>query len=211
MRIFGHAIGNCPPGQEDNNDDDHDDEEDEHDDNEEDEDEDDDSECDAELLPGGVVQRNLLSITHRQNNEGGDSCELGAEHVVYPESFDSTVTAAVYAYMLTMITPTGIFAEEAGGIGVLFWRAILTPSQAQDLQDFQGVGFVYEPCKNECYDPTTEIVMQPNSPNDVVVVGQFPTESLAWYRSNYVYHEQGGRDIEVYILDTGANLAHNVS
>ncbi|KAK7421133.1 serine protease [Neonectria magnoliae] len=34
----------------------------------------------------------------------------------------------------------------------------------------------------------------------------FQDQPLAWYRNNYVYEESGGRDVEVYIVNTGANL-----
>lgn len=151
-------------------------------------------------------------ISRRQDDDGA-ACELGVEHVVYPSNGGNAVeTGAIYAAMLTMVSPTGISAEEAPGLGVLFWRVVLTSKQATKVKETAGVAFVYVPCKDDCYDPTTEdIVMQPDAGDDLTVVGQFNGESLEWYKDNYVYHSRAGESVSLYILDNGANLEHKVS
>ncbi|MBE3046619.1 hypothetical protein IMZ48_29635 [Candidatus Bathyarchaeota archaeon] len=42
-------------------------------------------------------------------------------------------------------------------------------------------------------------------------MSKFPEQPIEWYQNNYLYHEQGGSGIDVYIIDTGAKLAHPVS
>jgi hypothetical protein len=132
---------------------------------------------------------------------------------VYPKDGNNAVeTGAIYTTMLTLVAPTGISAEEVPGLGVLFWRVVLTSKQAEKIKDTPGVAFVYVPCKDDCYDPTTEdIHRQPDAGDDLTVIGQFKGETLEWYQNNYVYHKKAGEGVTMYFLDSGANLEHKVS
>lgn len=110
-----------------------------------------------------------------------------------------------------MVIPTSIYTSKVNGYGVLFWRAVLTQSQADELLEDPNVAVVYQPCTDSCYDPTTELVMQRGAPDDLVVASQFPGMDFAWYRRNYIFHERAGRDVKIYIIDSGADLTHDVS
>ncbi|KAK7408694.1 hypothetical protein QQX98_009108 [Neonectria punicea] len=142
-----------------------------------------------------------------EGNDDGDSCELTLEFIVYPsDGSNSVTTAAIYAKMLTMVDADSIATSDSSCAGVLFWTVQMTMSQAEELIQFANVATVYQPCSDACFDPSTDLVQQPNSPDDLVLVSQFKDQPLSWYRSNYIYEESGGRDVEVYIVDTGANL-----
>lgn len=66
-------------------------------------------------------------------------------------------------------------------------------------------------CNTDCYDPTTALVRQNLATDEMVFISQQANHDLAWYNHNYIYDDTAGEDIEVYIIDTGANLAHTVS
>ncbi len=66
-------------------------------------------------------------------------------------------------------------------------------------------------CNKDCYDPTTALVRQNLAADEMVFISQEEKHDLAWYSHNYIYDDTAGEDIEVYVIDTGANLAHNVS
>ena len=68
-----------------------------------------------------------------------------------------------------------------------------------------------ERCDKDCYDPTTDLVRQNLATDEMVFISQMRNHDLAWYNHNYIYDDTAGKDIEVYIIDTGANIAHNVS
>lgn len=70
---------------------------------------------------------------------------------------------------------------------------------------------VFTPCSDECVDPTTELVMEPNSPDSRVFVDQAPGNPMTWYRGHYIYDDSAGDGVEVYVIDTGANLTNPVS
>ncbi len=66
-------------------------------------------------------------------------------------------------------------------------------------------------CGKDCYDPSTALVRQNLATDEMVFISQMENHDLAWYNHNYIYDDTAGQDIEVYIVDTGANKAHTVS
>ncbi|KAJ4190530.1 hypothetical protein NW759_016729 [Fusarium solani] len=110
--------------------------------------------------------------------------------------------------MLTLLDPTNIETSESDYYGVLYWAVRMIESQAKELFKDPSIATVYQPCSDVCYDPTTDLVQQPNAPDDLVIVSQFQGQPQSWYRSNYVYDRSGGEGIHVYIVDSGANLNH---
>ena len=160
--------------------------------------------CASTEIPGGLFQR--------QSPDEPGACELSEEYTVIPEDgTDKTITAAALARISAIVPPADIvYTSEVDSYGVLYWSVRLTLDQANDLLQDPNIGAVTPPCHDDCYDPTTELVMQANAPDDLVTLGQFPGKDFDWYNHNYVYDERGGKDVEVYILDGGADLTHRV-
>lgn len=48
--------------------------------------------------------------------------------------------------------------------------------------------------------------MRANAPDEMVFLSQYPDKSLSWYQHNYVYDDSAGEDIDVYIVNRGADL-----
>lgn len=147
-----------------------------------------------------------------QAGDKDDKCELGKEYVVYPkDSKDKTKNKAIFEAISEMVIRDSIYTSDVKGYGVIFWRAVLTPTQADDLLKHPGVGVVYGPCsKDKCQNPSTVIERQPQAQDDPVVVGQFPENDLFWYRSSYIFDSKAGKGVPLYILDGGAMLSHFV-
>ncbi|KAH9908446.1 peptidase S8/S53 domain-containing protein [Xylariomycetidae sp. FL2044] len=149
----------------------------------------------------------------------GDSCETKAEWVVYPmEGQNKGQTDAIYKSMLALpLEARAINTSSSKFYGTLFWRVEMTKTQAISMLKTKNVATVYQPCVKSCYDPTTALIRQKDTSDDMVMIGQFGAKNeqgniisqpLSWYQKNYVYDESAGKDVDVYIVDSGANLNH---
>jgi hypothetical protein len=66
-------------------------------------------------------------------------------------------------------------------------------------------------CSENCFDPTTTIVRQANALDEMVYISQESPTPLADYNNNYYFDDAAGENINVYIVDSGADLSHVVS
>ena len=75
------------------------------------------------------------------------------------------------------------------------------------------VASVNADCGQSCtFNPMTEIVYQAKAQNQLRYVS-WPSllEGLIAASERYFFDESAGKDIKVYVVDTGANLDHPVS
>ncbi|KAL8924380.1 MAG: hypothetical protein Q9172_002727 [Xanthocarpia lactea] len=119
---------------------------------------------------------------------------------------------------------TEIYASEVNddNMWTLFWSAPLTESQADTLKKDPNVGAI-EKASTDHGDPllnyadgTTHMLhkrddglaRQRNAAEEMKFLSQPLDLKLASFR-DYVYDASAGRDVTVYISDTGANLTHH--
>ncbi|KAI2620878.1 peptidase S8/S53 domain-containing protein [Hypomontagnella submonticulosa] len=162
-----------------------------------------------------------------QPNESGEATSFKPrddastiyEYIVFPKDRDDkNAVNASYSGILAIVTdPARIRTQESPYLGVIYWDVKLTMDQAKLVYQVPGVSSVSRECDDDCYDPSTELVRQPDSSDDIVMIGQFGAldeqsnlkkQDLGWYQHNYIYDDTGGRGVDVYIVDTGAKLDH---
>ncbi|KAI0378558.1 peptidase S8/S53 domain-containing protein [Hypomontagnella monticulosa] len=146
-----------------------------------------------------------------------DGTDVFYQYNVLPnDPQDKNTNSAAYSGILAIVTdPASIRTQESPYIGIIYWYVKLTADQAKLVYQIPGVAAVHRDCDDDCYDPSIELVRQPDSSDDMVMIGQFGAfdeqnnlrkQEFDWYQHNYVYDESGGRGVDVYIVDTGANL-----
>ncbi|KAL8890233.1 MAG: hypothetical protein Q9215_002572, partial [Flavoplaca cf. flavocitrina] len=147
------------------------------------------------------------------------AAELVELYSIYPK--DATVKTqadAINQLLDQYVLPankTDIYASECNrhGMWTLFWNAPLTESKADILKQDPNIGYIGKSNELE-YDPTLNYVAdlsdlrrQKYAAEEMKFLSQPPELSLPNFE-HYVYEESAGRGVNVYISDTGANLAN---
>ncbi|KAL8673770.1 MAG: hypothetical protein Q9168_001831 [Polycauliona sp. 1 TL-2023] len=146
-------------------------------------------------------QEKQSTSSERLEERADDLTEL---YVIYPK--DVTVKSqadAINRLLDQYVSPgnkSSIYASECNnhGMWTLFWDAPLSESHAKILRDDPNASPL--PAKDT-------LVRQRYSPEEMKFLSQ-PEDLKLGNFENYVYQESGGRDVLVYISDTGANLAN---
>lgn len=147
----------------------------------------------------------------RQAGDKDEKCDLGKEHVIFPkDGANEAETKAIFRAMSALVIPDSIYTAKAEKVGVIFWRAALTPQQAKDVLHHPHVHLVYKDCEDDCPDLNAFIERQPGAPDDLVVIGQAPGQDLGWYHDSYLFDSKAGEGAPLYVLDSGAMLNHRV-
>ncbi|KAK3716671.1 hypothetical protein LTR37_006301 [Vermiconidia calcicola] len=131
--------------------------------------------------------------------------------------------------------PSSIYSSNTQTFGLNYWLVPLDLEGSEKAKAISDVGLVWlncgdtcakrderELCVNPCYDPTIELVyddLEWANPDDLEYLGEFGFSNvrnqlkyLSWpplairAPEKFVFDDTAGRDIPVYILDTGANL-----
>ncbi|KAL8882518.1 MAG: hypothetical protein Q9198_000498 [Flavoplaca austrocitrina] len=147
------------------------------------------------------------------------AAELVELYSIYPK--DATVKTqadAINQLLDQYVLPankTDIYASECNrhGMWTLFWNAPLTESKADILKQDPNIGYIgksneleYDPTLNYAADPS-DLRRQKYAAEEMKFLSQPPELSLPNFE-HYVYEESAGRGVNVYISDTGANLAN---
>ncbi|KAH8891558.1 hypothetical protein GQ53DRAFT_823579 [Thozetella sp. PMI_491] len=152
---------------------------------------------------------------------GGGSCPVTFVYAVMPSNpTDSATNALIAANLLTFVNgdPTKIKTSNSKSAGINYWQLRMTVDQATDFRNFQGVATVFQPCsEGTCPDPSTADPPYSFQLDDsglqqqLVFVSQDnePGHILQFYLGKYYFDPSAGRDIPVYIVDTGADLSNS--
>ena len=160
-------------------------------------------ECTSTTLPGGLVQRQQLN-----------GCERTYEYTILPKDHSDTVRTAATAGKISRLirrnSNTRVQTSKLDGVGVLYWRVSLTPTQALGLLNDPDISAVIKRSHTGMSGLFGRLAYQNGAPEGLVRVGQAPGKPIKSYKSNYVYEDVAGEGVEVYVLDSGAELDHKV-
>jgi hypothetical protein len=79
------------------------------------------------------------------------------------------------------------------------------------LAKIKKVAAINPSCAFGCFDPTIKLVRQAPAADEMILISQESGHTLANYWHSYIYDDSAGENIEVYLVDTRANLANPVS
>ena len=157
----------------------------------------------ASTSTGGLVQR--------QSPDDPNSCEITQNYSVFPIDGTDEIKAAAALRSISAVTGAAVDPVQAKGFGIALWSIALTQRQALELLADPYISAVIKDCTSNCQDPLIKLAMQRNADNSLITIGQSPNTAFEWYQQNYIFDEKAGIDVNVYIIDSGANLRHPVS
>ncbi|KAI0835867.1 peptidase S8/S53 domain-containing protein [Hypoxylon sp. FL0890] len=153
--------------------------------------------------------------------------DVGVVYVIYPkDGTDESQTAIIEEKVRAHAVPTTVYTSQTASVGINFWLATLSHESADILavELAHEIASIYPQLPTDSYNPrydtfdqTTAITYQdkPEPPNSIaehlVFVCQEKGRSLQEYEGRYYYDNADplpGRNIPVYIVDTGATLDH---
>ncbi|KAL9033289.1 MAG: hypothetical protein Q9180_006025, partial [Flavoplaca navasiana] len=123
-----------------------------------------------------------------------------------------------------------LYSKSDDSLGVIFWTALLVPSDADQLRKdhpiltsvaedkfipLEGFRDPGPSLEEEGYfipkerEETQTIIKQENPPEQLKVVSQPSKEDEVSNLKNFAYREEAGRDVTVYVFDSGANKDHS--
>ncbi|KXT05630.1 hypothetical protein AC578_5652 [Pseudocercospora eumusae] len=148
------------------------------------------------------------------------SCEATAdEYIIYAHHpRDEAQCASIDAYLHSSIHDVSSIWRSKSKYevpsGVSFWTARLTQQEAEELRAKPEVASVALACKSDCYDPTTSLVYQKDALDHLAFISWPPPSDTSSYsfgdlKNRYVFDDSGGKDVNVYILDSGATIGHS--
>ncbi|KAL9035431.1 MAG: hypothetical protein Q9180_004866, partial [Flavoplaca navasiana] len=138
-------------------------------------------------------------------------------------------TDKVYTDLVSKAKDTHpLFSKSDDDLGVIFWTALLVPSDADQLkrdhpiltsvaedkairlEGFRDYSVIIEKrnLRRKRDEPKT-IVKQPNPPDQLKVVSQPTKDNKVSDLKNFAYREEAGRGVTVYLFDEGANKVHS--
>ncbi|KAK4210470.1 hypothetical protein QBC37DRAFT_390473 [Rhypophila decipiens] len=147
------------------------------------------------------------------------SCDPVSEYVVYSSEVGRLGEGAEnVTSILGKFTgdPAKVKSESAGDLGIMFWIANLTETQAAALRQNPNVDSVTLPCTEDtCPDPYLSVVSQEAAKDNLVLLSWPPNEKrikkVSDLKGEYYFENHDGQndgDANVYILDSGASIAH---
>ncbi|KAH6891280.1 peptidase S8/S53 domain-containing protein [Thelonectria olida] len=95
-----------------------------------------------------------------------------------------------------------------------YWRLPLTFDQAEEIRKHDSVASVLEQCDNDaypCYDPTTSLKWQEDVLPQLSYISWPDTEPRTPFskvRDRYYFDDSDGKDIDVWIMDSGLTIEH---
>ncbi|KAL8909225.1 MAG: hypothetical protein Q9171_005143 [Xanthocarpia ochracea] len=152
-------------------------------------------------------------------------------HLILPATRSSKDdTDRVYTDLVSKAKDTHpIFSKSDDNLGVIFWTALLTPSDADELKRNHPIltsvaedkiipleqlhdpepGFEKRTIVHRKRDEPGEVIKQSNAPQQLKVISQPGKEVKVGDLRNFAYREEAGRGVTVYIFDEGANKQHS--
>ncbi|OTA53054.1 hypothetical protein K449DRAFT_402198 [Hypoxylon sp. EC38] len=153
--------------------------------------------------------------------------DLRVTYVIYPkDGTDMSQTAIIEEKVTAHAVPATVYTSRTETVGINFWLAVLSHASADILavELAHEISSIYPQLAKDSYNPRYDTIRQatcidfqdtpepPDSTIDhLVFVCQEKGKLLQEYKGRYYYDNADpvlGRDIPVYIVDTGATLAH---
>ncbi|KAL8993004.1 MAG: hypothetical protein Q9169_006662 [Polycauliona sp. 2 TL-2023] len=151
-------------------------------------------------------------------------------YLILPASKSSKEdTDSVYTDLMDKAQNTGpILSKSDDHLGVIFWAALLMPSDADQLKidhpiltgvsvdkfiALEGFRDSSSSSANSSLvdkkgDESQSIIKQANAPEQLKVVSQPDRDTKVGSLTHFAYREEAGRGVTVFIFDTGANKEH---
>ncbi|SPO07465.1 uncharacterized protein DNG_10159 [Cephalotrichum gorgonifer] len=169
-----------------------------------------------------------MAPVHEKGDDSGTACQTIAQYTIWPRDGDNVDEAkATWEQMVDAIgNDTRIKNLQDHQFMVDFWYATLSEDEAQTIRELPNVSGVYAACKDCNFDPTTSWVYQREYPRQVsdpvdnndgeshyighqqMAYLSYPPTKNNYFENLYIFDDSAGSDIPVYIVDTGAQLAH---
>ncbi|KAH7120544.1 hypothetical protein EDB81DRAFT_914184 [Dactylonectria macrodidyma] len=165
---------------------------------------------------GTVYGCNVRDVSVTQTTSATETATgTPISHVVYPrEGRNETLVGEIEAILVGLVDDSSkIYASDTTSLGLNFWRLPITIEQADELRKIEDVGSVMEECDNAaypCWDPTIDLVYQADAPAQLTYVSwpESPRVLLSELDNRYYFDDSSGRDVDVWVMDTGATADH---
>ncbi|KAK2766892.1 hypothetical protein FQN54_006206 [Arachnomyces sp. PD_36] len=171
------------------------------------------------------------TCTHAPVEEGNsrrqaddNACPVAQINIVWPRdgTRKAETTAIRTALEELLQDESKIRASESTTLGIIFWRVTLDPTQAEKVRDMPNVAAVHRECTTDCADPSTgtatnwryqvdyveDVIENANGIDQMVYLSHKPNDMTIDYDKTYNFDVSAGEGVEVYIVDTGAQLDH---
>ncbi|KAH7115486.1 hypothetical protein B0J13DRAFT_208242 [Dactylonectria estremocensis] len=137
-------------------------------------------------------------------------------YVVYlTEGRNSTMVSELEAVLTGLVEePADLYASNTNSLGMNFWTLPLNPDEANKLRKDAGVGSVMLQCGsdiNPCFDPSTSLMWQEDAESQLSYVSwpnKVDRTPFSDIKGRYYFDDSNGKDVDVWIMDTGATIEH---
>ncbi|KMU89200.1 hypothetical protein CIHG_07134 [Coccidioides immitis H538.4] len=159
-----------------------------------------------------------------RRHTGGEVCAPEELYIVWPrDGTDVAETSAIYSEMKKLLKGEGkIRASDTKTMGINFWRVFSEPGQIQKIREIPNVVGVHRECTSDCADPLDNVQSKWRYQDNYLeielegsILGRQQMVYLSQnklpeqrFHNHYFFDVEAGRDIPVFIVDTGAQLDH---
>ncbi|EFW19513.1 conserved hypothetical protein [Coccidioides posadasii str. Silveira] len=159
-----------------------------------------------------------------RRHTGGEVCAPEELYIVWPrDGTDVAETSAIYSEMKKLLKDEGkIRASDTKTMGINFWRVFSEPGQIQKIREIPNVVGVHRECTSDCADPLDNVQSKWRYQDNYLeielegsILGRQQMVYLSQnklpeqrFHNHYFFDVEAGRDIPVFIVDTGAQLDH---